>query len=75
MATCIKCGEEIEGTKDKPGTSICQGCVTILLDIKTPEELLALAKVGLDAVIDEVTGYEAKRPEGDLARRHDNYKR
>lgn len=70
MATCIKCGVELGGN---PGTSICQDCVSILIQGKTIEELAALAKVGLDAVIDEVTGYQDIRPTGDLKKRHEKY--
>ncbi len=70
MATCIKCGIDMGGN---PGTSICQDCVTILLKNKSPEELVALAKIGLDAVIDEVTGYQNIRPKGELKERHQRY--
>lgn len=72
MATCIKCGVNMN---DKPGTSICQECVTLLLQDKTIDELVALAKVGLDAVIDEVTGYQNIRPKGELAQRHKKYQK
>lgn len=71
MANCIKCGVDIGG---KRGTSICQDCVTILLQDKTLKELAALAKVGLDAVIDEATGYQNIRPKADLKQRHEKYK-
>jgi len=57
----------------KSGASICQDCVTILLADKTLQELLALAKVGIDAVIDEVTGYQGLRPKGELKQRHEKY--
>ena len=70
MATCIKCNGEMGGVK---GTSICQDCVTELLKDKTPAELVALAKVGIDAVIDEVTGYQNIRPKGELKERHKRY--
>ena len=72
MAICIKCNADIGG---KPGTSICQDCVTILLESKTPSELKALAKLGLDALVDEVTGYQNIRPKGDLVKRHEKYKK
>jgi predicted RNase H-like HicB family nuclease len=55
------------------GQSICQDCVTKLLEGKTPEELLALAKVGIDAVIDEATGYQDIRPKGNLKELHKKY--
>jgi len=38
------------------------------------EELVAFAKVGLDALIDEVTGYQEIRPKKDLSKRHEKYK-
>lgn len=72
MADCIKCGEKLN---DKLGTTICGECVDILLKDKTPQELIALAKVGLDAVIDEVTGYQKIRPKDDLKKRHEKYAR
>ena len=71
MATCIKCGVYVGS---KQGNSICQNCVTLLLQDKTPQELLALAKIGIDAVIDEITGYQNVRPKGELAKRHEKYK-
>ena len=72
MPTCIKCGIEMGGQQ---GISICQDCVSNLLEDKTLDELIALSKVGLDAVIDEVTGYQNQRPRGDLAKRHEKYKK
>ena len=71
MPICSKCNKDMGGIK---GTSICQDCVTELLKDKTMEELVALAKVGIDAVIDEVTGYQYIRPRDDLAKRHEMYK-
>lgn len=71
MANCIKCGADIGGAQ---GDSICQDCVTLLLKDKTPQELLALAKVGIDALIDETTSYQYVRPKGELAERHKGYK-
>jgi hypothetical protein len=70
MADCIKCGSKLN---DKQGISICQDCVTILLEGKSSKELLVLAKVGIDAVIDEVTGYQYIRPKNDLKTRHVKY--
>jgi hypothetical protein len=57
----------------KDGQSICQDCATILLENKTPAELVTLAKVGIDAVIDEATGYQYSRPKGALKERHNKY--
>ena len=71
MPTCIRCDIDMGA---KPGTSICQDCVTFLLKDKTPQELLALAKIGIDAVIDEITGFQNIRPKGELAKRHEGYK-
>ncbi len=70
MSTCIKCGVDMGG---KPSTSVCSNCATILAQGKSLEELRALAKVGLDAVIDEATGYQNIRPKKDLALRHKKY--
>ena len=70
MATCIKCGTQVGEVK---GTTICLDCVDILIKSKTPEELITLAKIGMDAVIDEVTGYEKIRPKDDLKKRHQKY--
>jgi len=70
MATCIRCGRDMG---DKDGSSICEKCVAILLSEKTPSELLALAKVGLDALVDETTGYQKIRPKGELKKRHKKY--
>jgi len=56
-------------------SSICQECAGKLADDLSPSELLAMAKVGLDAVIDEVTGYEKVRPKDDLAKRHKKYRK
>jgi len=41
----------------------------------TIDKLAKLMKVGFDAVIDEVTGYQYTRPKGDLAQRHKKYLR
>lgn len=37
------------------------------------EKLLAQAKVGLDALIDEATGYQDERPSDELAKRYRDY--
>lgn len=37
------------------------------------KKLLAQAKVGLDALIDEATGYQSVRPDDELRRRYAEY--
>lgn len=71
MADCIDCGKEIPQTPD--GTTICQDCVEKRYAQLTPEQRLAMAKVGLDAVIDEVTEHEKTRPKGELKQRYNKY--
>ena len=69
---CIRCGIEMD--KIKTGTSICLKCAGELTDSMSPTDRLAHAKVGLDAFIDEVTGYEKIRPHKDLSKRLKGYK-
>ena len=73
MITCIKCSAFI-GHNSGTLSSICQKCAGELADELSPKDLMAMARVGLDAVIDEVTGYQEVRPEGELAKRHKEYK-
>jgi len=73
MVTCIKCGCFISHDSSNL-SSICQECAGKLADNLSPSELLAMAKVGLDAVIDEVTGYQSVRLKGELKERHKKYK-
>jgi hypothetical protein len=70
MADCIDCGKDLGG---KPGKTICMDCVKKREGQLTPEERIAMAKVGLDALIDEVTGYQKFRPKGDLKKRYKDY--
>ncbi len=70
MADCIDCGIILNG---KPGHTICQPCVDKRVAQLTPTQLMAMAKVGADAVIDEVTGYEKIRPRDDLKSRYQQY--
>jgi hypothetical protein len=37
------------------------------------KRLIAQAKLGLDALIDEATGYQEVRPADDLAKRYEQY--
>ena len=53
----------------KEGVTICAGCAGELADRATLSELVALAKVGIDALIDEATGYQQIRPFNDLGER------
>ncbi|KKM76234.1 hypothetical protein LCGC14_1382120, partial [marine sediment metagenome] len=48
MVTCIKCGCFISHDSSNL-SSICQECAGKLADNLSPSELLAMAKVGLDA--------------------------
>lgn len=71
MAGCIDCGKEIPQTPD--GTTICQVCVEKRASQLTPEQLRATMIVGLDAVIDEITGYQQQRPKGELKKKYEKY--
>lgn len=73
MIICIKCGGFI--SRDSSNLeSICVECAGKLVDDMTSEDLVAMAKVGLDAVIDEATGYQAMRHPQELAKRHKEYR-
>ena len=74
MITCIKCGCFISYDSSNL-SSICQDCVGKLADNLSAKELITMAKVGLDAVIDEVTGYQKARPKDDLKRRYEKYRK
>jgi|WetSurMetagenome_2_1015567.scaffolds.fasta_scaffold1795265_1 hypothetical protein len=64
MATCIRCKDLILG---KPGESICPKCAGEIVDnYASIDEIIALAKVGMCALIDESTGYQYHRPADDL---------
>jgi hypothetical protein len=75
MADCIDCGLEIPQTPD--GSTICQDCVGKRLDQLEVEGkwdvMLALAKIGCDAIVDEATGYEKKRARHELRQRYEKY--
>jgi hypothetical protein len=71
MSDCIDCGKEIPQTPD--GVTICIACVHRRYEQLTPDQRLAMAKVGLDAVIDEVTGKQKTRPKGELKQRYEKY--
>ena len=68
MTTCIKCGDG-----SNPST-LCSKCTGEEVDKMSEKDQLAMAKVGLDALIDEATHYQEVRPSGDLAERHQKYK-
>jgi len=72
--TCIKCGKIIKANTAKDFTSICPECAGILADNMSLEDLLAHAKVGFDALIDEATGYQTKRPKDALSKNLKRYK-
>lgn len=75
MIDCIDCGLEIPQTPD--GRTICQDCVSKRVDQLGEEGkwdvMLALAKIGIDAVIDEATGYEKIRNKKELRQRYEKY--
>ncbi len=72
-ATCVVCKRPIPGTI-KGGRSICQDCAGKAADGASPADRLALAKTGLDALIDEATGFQDVRKKGDLAGRFRGYR-
>ena len=69
MASCIRCRCDMGG---KEGITTCAGELT---DKANPDELLALAKVGIDALVDETTRYQQVRPFNDLRERSLIYRR
>lgn len=75
MADCIDCGKEIPQTPD--GASICQDCVGKRVDQLERDGnyrvMVALAKIGIDAVVDESTGYEKIRNRHELRQRYEKY--
>ena len=73
MITCIDCGAVIR-QHDDGLTGICLDCAGKRADALSPSELVAMAKLGLDALIDERTGYQNIRKKGDLAKRYAGYK-
>lgn len=75
FARCVKCGQPVEGSEGKKGFSLCQRCAGEAVDKATPADLMALAKTGIDALIDEATNFEDVRPKDDLANRFRNYRR
>jgi len=48
---------------------------TINLDDLSKKDVLVAAKVGINALIDEATGYQDVRPKDDLAKMRDKYKK
>jgi len=71
MTDCIDCGKVIDN--EHIGVTMCNLCVAKREASLTNKERMAMAKVGLDALIDEATGYENIRPKGDLKKRHKGY--
>lgn len=72
--TCIKCGTIIKENTSKSYTSICEKCAGELVDNMSIKDLVAHAKIGFDAIIDQKTGYDKIRPKGDLNKRFKEYK-
>ena len=73
MITCIKCGKWLSHDWSNL-SSICQECAGELADSLFSKDWVVMAKVGLDALVDEVTGFEKVRPKDDLVNRHKKYK-
>lgn len=64
MATCIRCKGHVSGVE---GETICVLCAGEIVDkYATEDEIIALAKVGMYALVDEATGYQKIRPKNDL---------
>ncbi len=64
---CVKCHTVIRQIKSKCDfASICMDCARLAEESLTDEQRLAMANVGLDALIDEATGYQKDRPQDDL---------
>lgn len=71
MGTCIRCQGKTHGAD---GDTICVLCAGEIVDkYATQEEACALARVGIDALVDEATGYDKIRPEDDLRERYKRY--
>ena len=47
-----------------------EGCTCEWCDPVKHRELMAQAKIGIDALIDEATGYQERRPKGELRDRY-----
>jgi hypothetical protein len=64
MATCIRCKGHVEGPV---GETCCVICASEIVDhYATQAEIMALARVGINALIDEATGYQKERNPNDL---------
>ena len=59
-AKCFKCGITTKGRW------LCDDCIGRAVDAMTPEDLLRAAKLGIIAVIDEVTSYQQVRARDEL---------
>ena len=73
MINCLNCGGFIKHDSSNL-SSLCMKCAGKLTEGLAIKERLAMAKVGLDALVDEATGYQEVRPKDDLAKRHEKYK-
>ncbi len=60
-AICLNCRKP---TND--GRWICDTCVGAAVDAMSPEDMLKAAKLGLIALVDEVTGYQSVRANNEL---------
>ena len=73
MINCIKCGGFVSHGNSNL-ESICVKCAGNLVDNMAPEELIATAKVGFEALIDEATGYQENRKPNELSQRLKKHK-
>ncbi len=72
--TCIKCNRIMRRVKSTHNyASICPECAGKVSSTLPAEQRLAMAKVGLDALIDEATVYQYQRSAGDLKGRLKKY--
>ncbi len=71
MATCIRCNGLVHGAE---GETICVLCAGEIVDhYATWDEVVTLAKTGIDTLIDEATGFDKIRPPNDLQERYKRY--
>lgn len=71
MASCLKCNKDMGGKK---GVSICEKCTDDIYNALPRDIVLAMAKVGMCALVDEATGYEKIRAKDDLKQMLEKFK-
>ncbi|MDD3983866.1 MAG: hypothetical protein PHU54_07990 [Candidatus Omnitrophica bacterium] len=72
MSDCVDCGEML--ADGITGKTICVDCAGKRADALTHEQMLAMAKTGLIALIDEKTGYQKIRRKDELKEIHERGK-